>query len=375
MSMTMTCDENQLKQQEQTMQRVFNFSPGPATLPLEVLQKIQAELLDYNNTGMSVMELSHRGTDFMELAEKITQNFRDLMAIPANYQILFLHGGARSQFAMAPMNFAAQNNKTAYVQTGVWGQLAVKEASRYTDVQLVADAEPNGFKTIPEQNTWGDFSDAAYLYYVDNETVNGLEFPHVPDAGDVPLICDMSSNILSRPVDVSKFGAIIACAQKNLGIAGLTIAIVRDDLLERTPMEFTPSMFNYKKHADAKSMQNTCPTFPWYVTGLIIDWVKEQGGLAKMAEINTKKANTLYDFIDQSDYYNCKIDPKYRSRMNVVFNLPSEELDVRFIKEAADAGLKSLKGHRFVGGLRASIYNAMPQAGVDALVDFMKSFK
>lgn len=360
------------------MHRVFNFSAGPAMIPEEVMQKAQAEFMDWNEMGMSVMEISHRSKEFVALAEEITQDFRDILQIPDNYHILFLHGGARTQFAMIPMNLLdkLRFKKAAYIRTGIWSQLSLEEAQRYCEIDIIADSEANKYTTIPEFSEWKNVDPkSAYLYYVDNETVNGIEFADIPDSPDVPLVCDMSSNILSRPFDVSKFGIIFACAQKNLGMAGITAVIVRDDLLTREPLAQTPSMLRYRTHAEMHSMLNTSPTYPWYMLGLVLKWVKKQGGVGVLAERNQRKAEKLYQYIDQSDFYSNPIDPKYRSRMNVIFTTPSESLDQKFVEAANKAGLPGLKGHRFLGGLRASIYNAMPEAGVDALLALMHEFE
>lgn len=356
------------------MHRVHNFSAGPAVLPEEVLIQAQRELLDWNNCGASVMEISHRGKEFMALAEETFQDLRDLLNIPKNYHILFLQGGARSQFAMVPMNLIDSHDSAAYVQTGLWGQLAIAEAKLFTQVKIVADTELTKFRTIPPQDQWDSFENAAYLHYVDNETINGVEFPYIPNSGSVPLVADMSSSILSRPIDVSKFGLIYASAQKNMGPAGITLVIIRDDLLKRKALAQTPNMFRYQAHVEANSLYNTVPTFPWYVCSLVLKWLKKQGGLEVMAERNARKAAKLYEVIDHSNFYHNPVDRPYRSRMNVPFILPTPQLEEAFCKQAEKERFIGLKGHRYLGGLRASIYNAMPESGVDALIEFMKEF-
>jgi phosphoserine aminotransferase len=357
------------------MTRVYNFSPGPAMLPQEVMQQAQQEFLDWHGIGASVMEISHRGKYFSKIAEQTIADLRELLNIPENYHILFLPGGGRMQFCMAPMNFAFQNNKAAYLQTGVWSKIATMEAHRYAEVNLVSDTEDTKFTTIYEPETWQDFDDAAYLFYCDNETVNGVEFPYVPDNNEVPLICDMSSNLLSRPFDISQFGMVFACAQKNLGPSGITVAIVRDNLVKRKPHPATPSMMNYQNFVETNSMYNTPPTYPWYILGLVLQGIKKQGGVAKMADLCERKSQKLYDLINSSDFYLNHVDKNYRSRMNVVFNLADESLEEKFLTESEKAGLFALKGHRFVGGMRASLYLGMPEEGVDTLVEFMREFE
>ncbi len=356
------------------MDRIYNFSAGPAMIPTEVMRQAQADFLSWNGTGMSIMEVSHRGKTFKDIAAQSMQDLRDLLSIPDNYHVLFLQGGGRSQFSMVPMNLLDGATEAAYIRTGIWGNLALEEAKRYCQVNIVADSEPQGYTTIPDQAQWNDFKNAAYLHYCDNETIHGLEFSSVPDSKGIPLVSDMSSNILSRTIDISKFGLIYACAQKNIGPAGVTIVIVRDDLLKRTPIDNTPSMFRYKLHADNNSLYNTAPTYAWYMAGLVFKWIKEQGGVSVMEEHARIKSQKLYDFIDANDFYTTQIDPRYRSRMNVSCNLPSAELSAQFIKEAETAGMSGLKGHRLLGGIRASVYNAMPEAGVDTLIQFMDDF-
>ncbi len=356
------------------MARVFNFSAGPAALPEAVLKQAQEEMLDWRGSGMSVMEMSHRGKAFMSIAEQAEADLRELMAIPDNYKVLFLQGGASSQFAMVPMNLMADGDEADYFLTGAWSKKAIAEARRFGKVNVVADTSDSKFTTLPEPGSVRFSPDADYVHYTPNETIQGVEFNYIPDTGAVPLVADMSSTILSRPVDVSRFGIIYAGAQKNVGPAGLTIVIIRDDLIGGAG-ERVPAMFNYATHADAGSMYNTPPTYSWYLAGLVFAWLKEQGGLEKMAEVNQRKAAMLYDAIDASDFYDNPVEKPYRSWMNVPFTLADPELDGKFLEEAAAAGLATLKGHRSIGGMRASIYNAMPEEGVKALVDFMAEFE
>lgn len=356
------------------MSRVYNFSAGPAALPEAVLERAREEMLDWQGSGMSVMEMSHRGKAFMSIAEKAEADLRELMAIPADYSVLFLQGGASSQFAMVPINLLRGKNKADYINTGAWSKKAIAEAKRYCDVNVAATDEANNFTRVPAQSEWQLQGDAAYLHYTPNETIGGVEFPFVPDTGDVPLVADMSSSILSRPIDVSKYGLIYAGAQKNIGPAGLTVVIVRKDLIGQ-PLEGMPSMFDYAIHDKNGSMYNTPPTYGWYLAGLVFEWLKGLGGVAGMAEINQRKAAKLYAAIDGSDFYANPVEPACRSIMNVPFTLANAELDKTFLAEAEQAGLTTLKGHRSVGGMRASIYNAMPEAGIDALVSFMADFE
>ena len=355
------------------MSRVYNFSAGPAVLPEEVLKQAQEEMLDWQGTGMSVMEMSHRGKAYMSIAEKAEADLRDIMAIPDNYKVLFLQGGASSQFSMVPINLLNGNKKADYVLTGQWSQKAIAEARRYCDVNVVSSTEDSKFTTVADQSSWTTDENAAYLHYVANETIAGVEFPFVPET-KLPLVTDMSSNILSRTIDVSKFGVIYAGAQKNIGPAGITVVIVRDDLIGHA-MPNMPTMMDYQIHADNGSMYNTPPTFGWYLAGLVFQWVKDRGGLAAMEEINKRKAGKLYAAIDNSGFYSNPVDIPCRSWMNVPFILANAELDKPFLEQAEKAGLTTLKGHRSVGGMRASIYNAMPEAGVDALIDFMADFE
>jgi len=356
------------------MNRVFNFAAGPAMLPVEVLQRAQKELLNWNNTGMSVMELPHRGSYFKDIAAEAEADLREVLNVPDYFTVLFLAGGSRAEFAAVPLNFAHDYPCAAYISTGHWSNKAIDEAKIFTKVHLVADAKSSNYMTIPEPSSWDMPTDAAYLHYVDNETIHGIEFPFVPDSQGLPLIVDMSSNLLSRPVDFSKLDMLYACAQKNCGPAGITIVIVRSDLLERESSPHTPTVLNYAIQAKNNSMLNTPPTFPWYMAGLVFKWVKTQGGVEAMAVHNAGKAQKLYDFIDQSDFYHNPIDPIYRSRMDVRFNLKDETFNEQFIEGSAEAGLTNLKGHRTLGGMRAAIYNAMPEVGVDALIEFMDKF-
>jgi len=356
------------------MSRIYNFSAGPAMLPEAVLKQAQEELVDWQGSGMSVMEMSHRGKEFMSIAEAAEADLREIMGIPDNYKVLFLQGGASSQFAMVPLNLLRGGTKADYINTGSWSKKAIAEAKRYCNVNVAATSEAENFMTIPAFDTWQLADNAAYVHYTPNETIGGVEFHWIPEVGDTPLVADMSSTILSRPVDVSRYGVIYAGAQKNIGPAGLTVVIVREDLIGQTE-ERTPTMFDYKTHAESDSMYNTPPTYGWYLAGLVFKWIKDNGGLEAMAEINKRKADKLYGAIDGSDFYANPVDPQCRSWMNVPFTLANPELDATFLKEAAAQGLTTLKGHRSVGGMRASIYNAMPEAGVDALVDFMADFE
>jgi phosphoserine aminotransferase len=358
------------------MTRVFNFSAGPAVMPLEVLQQAKEEMLDWQGSGMSVMEMSHRGKEFMSIAAKVEADLRQLAGIPSNYKVLFLSGGASTQFTMVPMNLLRGRKCASYINTGEWSKKAIQEAGKYCTVNVAASAEDRNFTYVPAQDTWQLDPDAAYVHYTPNETIGGVEFNQIPDlvSGDsMPLVADMSSSILSRPLDVSRFGLIYAGAQKNLGPAGLVIVIVREDLLGHA-MPGTPTMFDYKIHADNDSMYNTPPAYAMYMTGLVLEWLKRQGGLAAMEKINIAKAKILYDLLDSSSFYQCPVARPDRSRMNVPFTLKDVALDAEFLKQAQARGLVQLKGHRSVGGMRASIYNAMPLEGVTALAEFMREF-
>jgi phosphoserine aminotransferase len=353
---------------------VFNFSAGPAVLPHEVLQQAKEELLDWHGSGMSVMEMSHRGKEYMSIQAEAEADLRELLAIPANYKVLFLQGGASQQFAMVPMNLLRGKASADYVNTGEWSKKAISEAKKFGAVNVVATGAENNFSSIPAFDTWKLSAAAAYLHYTPNETIGGVEFNWVPESGAVPLVADMSSNILSRPMDVSKYGLIYAGAQKNIGPAGLTIVIVRDDLIGQT-LAGTPTMLDYKTHADNDSMYNTPPTYGIYIAGLVFKMLKRKGGLAAMEQTNIAKANRVYAAIDASNgFYHCPVALADRSRMNIPFTLKDAALDGDFLKQADARGLLQLKGHRSVGGMRASIYNAMPPEGVQALVDFMNEF-
>ena len=357
------------------MSRIFNFSAGPATLPLAVLERAGEELTDWHGSGMSVMEMSHRGKEFMGIAAKAEADLRALMNIPDNYKVLFLQGGASTQFAMVPLNLMGRTGKADYFDTGAWSGKAIKEGARYGEANIVASSKEQNYSTVPDRSAWKLSADAAYVHYTPNETIGGLEFDTEPDVGDVPLVADMSSTILSRPIDVSQYGIIYAGAQKNIGPAGITIVIIRDDLIGHAG-DNVPAMLNYATHADAESMYNTPPTYGWYMAGLVFEWLLDNGGLAAMAKVNEAKAGRLYDYIDNSGgFYRNPVDTRYRSWMNVPFVMADPELDKAFLAGADAAGLLQLKGHRSVGGMRASIYNAMPEAGVDALIAYMREFQ
>jgi len=356
------------------MTRKYNFSAGPAMLPQEVLEQAQAEMLDWNGSGMSVMEMSHRGKEYMSIAAEAEADLREIMAIPDNYKVLFLQGGASSQFAAIPLNLLRGNDSADYVNTGAWSKKAIAEANRYCSVNVVSSSEDNNFSSISPFESWDINPDAAYLHYTPNETIGGLEFPWIPEVGDTPVIADMSSTILSRPLDVSKFGMIYAGAQKNIGPAGLTIVIIREDLIGDA-MDICPAMMNYETHTKADSMYNTPATYAWYFAGLVFKWIKKQGGLEGMGEINKRKADKLYAAIDNSDFYKNPVEKEFRSWMNIPFTLANSDLDGEFLEQAAARDLVTLKGHRSVGGMRASIYNAMPEAGIDALIEMMKDFE
>jgi phosphoserine aminotransferase len=355
------------------MERIYNFSAGPAVLPREVLEQAREELVNWRGCGMSVMEMSHRGKEYMGIQSQAEADLRELMNIPANYKVLFLQGGASSQFAMVPMNLLRGKTRADYLNTGEWSKKAIKEAKKYCTVNVVASSEDRNFSYAPTQDRWQLDPDAAYVHYTPNETIGGVEIFWTPDTGEVPLVADMSSTILSRPIDVSKYGVIYAGAQKNIGPAGVTVVIVREDLIGQT-LPGTPTMFDYKVHADNESMYNTPPTFAIYMAGLVFKWLKDKGGLAEMERINIAKAKRLYDYLDSTDFYLSPVAPENRSRMNVPFTLKDPALDEGFLKGAKAHGLLQLKGHRSVGGMRASIYNAMPIEGVEALVDYMKEF-
>ena len=342
-------------------------------LPLPVLEQARAELTDWQGSGMSVMEVSHRGAAFGRVAAEAEADLRELLAVPANYQVLFLQGGATLQFSALPLNLAAAGATVDYVNTGVWSGKAIADARRYAAVHVVADAAASGYAGVPPEALWTRNREAAYLHYCANETIGGVEFPFVPATGEVPLVADMSSTLLSRPLDVSRFGLIYAGAQKNMGPSGLTLVIVREDLLGRARAELPP-VLSYALQAKAGSMLNTPPTFAWYLAGLVFKWLQGEGGLAAVGERNRAKAELLYGYIDGSGYYSNRVAPSCRSWMNVPFWLPRAELEASFAAAAGERGLVGLEGHRSVGGLRASLYNAMPLQGVQALVGFMSEF-
>jgi len=360
------------------MIKIYNFSAGPAVLPASVLEKAQAEMLDWHGSGMSVMEMSHRGKDFTSILEKTEADLRTLLNIPSNYKVLFLQGGAIAENAIIPMNLL--NNKSAdYAVTGYWSKRSVSDARAYGKINVVASSEgvntiAGGFTHVPDFSSWQLNKDAAYVHICTNETINGLEFDGVPNTGDVPIVADMSSHILSRPVDVSQYGVIYGGAQKNIGPAGLCIVIVREDLLDiASPL--TPAVFNWKTQAENQSMINTPPTYSIYIAGLVFEWLLKQGGMQSIERKNIAKAQLLYDYVDSTDFYSNKIQHNNRSRMNIPFFLSDESLNTAFLKGAEEHRLLQLKGHRVVGGMRASIYNAMPIEGVAALVEYMQEFE
>lgn len=354
--------------------RAYNFCAGPAALPTAVLERAQAELLDWHGKGLSVMEMSHRSDEYVAIAEKAEQDLRDLLAIPSNYKVLFLQGGASQQFAQIPLNLLPEDGVADYVETGIWSKKAIEEARRFGTINVAASAKAYDYFAIPGQNDWQLSQNAAYLHYCSNETIGGLQFDWVPDLGDVPLVVDMSSDILSRPIDVSQFGMIYAGAQKNIGPSGLVVVIIREDLLGRA-RSICPTMLDYKVAADNGSMYNTPATFSWYLSGLIFEWVKEQGGVEEMERRNRAKQELLYGAIDASDFYTNPIAHNARSWMNVPFRLADEKLDKAFLAGAEARGLLNLKGHRSVGGMRASIYNAVGLDAVQALVAYMAEFE
>jgi phosphoserine aminotransferase len=353
--------------------RAFNFSAGPSALPTEVLLQAQQELLDWQGLGVSVMEISHRSEAFTQVARQAEADLRQLLAIPDHYAVLFLQGGASSQFAMVPLNLMA-TGQADYIDTGIWSQKAIKEALRFGQVKVAATSKDLNYSDIPPLDQWQLNPQADYVHYTPNETIGGLEFHWVPDTDEVPLVADMSSTLLSRPLDVSQFGLIYAGAQKNLGPAGVTLVIVKRDLLGRA-QSHTPSLYNYQILDQHHSMYNTPPTFVWYLTGLVLQWVQRQGGLAALASINERKARLLYDCIDQSDFYLNDVVPACRSWMNVSFHLADSTLDSLFLQQAQQANLLHLKGHRLQGGMRASLYNAVPESAVIALIKFMAEFE
>ncbi len=356
------------------MSRVYNFSAGPSMLPVEALEKAQREMVEYGAAGMSVMEMSHRSKDFEEIIQGAEALVRELMHVPDNYKVLFLQGGGSSQFTMVPMNLGAKNKKCDIVITGQWAKKAAQEAERYITVNKVASSADKTFSYIPKLDKSTFSKDADYFYICYNNTIYGTKFNELPDTGDVPLVADISSMVMSEEIDVSKFGLLFAGAQKNLGPAGVTLVIVREDLIGHQ-MESTPTMFNYQIHADNNSLYNTPPTYSIYVLKLVLEWIREKGGVAAIQKINEQKAKILYDFLDGSKLFKGTVAPEDRSLMNVPFVTGDAELDAKFVKEAKAAGFVNLKGHRTVGGMRASIYNAMPVEGVEKLVDFMRKFE
>jgi phosphoserine aminotransferase len=357
-----------------SVQRIYNFSAGPAVLPVEVLEEAQRDLLALPGVGMSVMEISHRSKPFDEIIQSAEADIRSLAGVPGNYKVLFLQGGASLQFSAVPLNLLGAGATADYIITGDWAKKALKEAKKVGATNVAASTEQGGFKRIPAQSELKLTSGAAYVHMTSNNTIHGTEYRYVPDTGDAPLVCDASSNIFSRPIDVSKFGLIYAGAQKNLGPSGVTLVIVREDLLERS-VDSLPSMLNYKTMAANGSLYNTPPVFGIYILGLVIKWLLANGGLQGIATVNDRKAKILYDELDRTDFWRPHADADSRSAMNVTFRLPSEDLEKKFVKEATAAGFDGLKGHRSVGGLRASIYNAFPEAGVSALVEFMREFE
>jgi len=354
--------------------RAINFSAGPAVLPEPVLRQAAEEMLDWHGSGMSVMEMSHRGKEFIAIHAEAEADLRALLAVPANYKVLFLQGGAIAENAIVPMNLLRGRSTADYVNTGEWSKKSIKEAKKYCTVNIAASGEDRGFTYIPPRETWKLGKDAAYVHICSNETIGGIEYHWTPDTGEVPLVADMSSHILSRPVEVAKYGLIYAGAQKNIGPAGLTIVIVRDDLIGKA-LPITPSAFDYKQQADADSMLNTPPTYAVYIAGLVFKWLKQEGGLAEMEKRNVAKAKLLYDYLDQSRFFVSPVEKRDRSRMNIPFKLKNEALDEAFLKGAKERGMVQLKGHRSVGGMRASIYNAMPIEGVKALIEYMRGFE
>lgn len=354
--------------------QVYNFGAGPAMLPKAVMEQAQAELLDWQGSGISVIEMSHRSKEFASIVEESEADLRELLQMPDNYKILFIQGGATSQFAMVPVNLTKETDVADYVLTGSWSQKAIKDAERHCQVNVVASSKEDNFRSIPTRESWNLSDKPAYLYYTSNETIGGVEFQQVPDVGDIPLVSDMTSNFLSRAIDVSRFGVIYAGAQKNFGPSGLVIAIVREDLIGHV-REGMPTLYDYAVYAKDNSLYNTPPTFSWYMAGLVFKWMKQQGGLAAMEENAILRSTKLYQAIDDSDFYSNPIATEFRSRMNVPFILADNALDKTFLSEAEENGFIALKGHRSVGGMRASIYNGMTIDGIDALIAFMQDFE
>ncbi len=356
-----------------TEKTVYNFGAGPAMMPGAVMQQVQAELLDWNGTGISVIEMSHRSKEFLSIAEQAEADLRDILGIPEHYRVLYVQGGATTMMSMVPLNLLANGETADYVLTGSWSAKACKEAGRLANIHIAASSEADRYFTIPDQKEWQLTGQAAYLYYTDNETIAGVEFADVPDIGGIPLVCDMTSNFLSRPFDVSKYGIVFASAQKNFGPAGLACVIIHEDLIGRAG-EKTPFLYDFKTYAENDSMFNTPPTFNWYMAGLIYKWVRQQGGLEAMDRNARERSDRLYAVIDASDFYSNPINRQYRSRMNVPFILADDGLNSLFLAEARNNNLLELKGHRSVGGMRASLYNGMTIEGIETLIDFMQDF-
>jgi phosphoserine aminotransferase len=354
--------------------RVYNFGAGPAMLPEAILKEAQEEFLDWKGLGVSILEVGHRSSEFLALLSHAEHTLRELLFIPKNYQILFMGGAARTQFAMIPMNLLYPEEQAGYLVTGVWSHMAFSEAQHLKNAYCVASDEKNAYKTIPDRKNWEIKENTFYLYYTSNETVNGIRFPYVPKVKGTNLVVDMTSSLLSEPIDISDYGMVFAGAQKNIANAGLTIVIIRDDLLEKIPNPNVPTMLNYKIQAEHQSLYATLPVFNCYLAAKMFEWVKAQGGVDEVYRINCQKAAKLYQYLDSTDFYTTNIDREVRSIVNVCFSLMNDKLEVEFLRLAQQRGLYALKGHRFVGGLRASLYNAMPMAGVDALIDFMSEF-
>ncbi len=356
------------------MERVYNFSAGPSMMPLEVLEKAASEMTNYGEAGMSVMEMSHRSKDFDKIIKDAEALFRELMNIPDNYKVLFLQGGGTTQFSMVALNLLRKSKKADYIVTGQWAKKAMQEAKKFGDIKVVATSEPDVYTYIPKVKREDFREDADYVYICMNNTIYGTRYPYIPDTGDIPLVADMSSNILSQEYDISKFGLIFAGAQKNIGPAGLVVVAIREDLIGFAP-ENCPVLLDYKTQAEKDSLYNTPPTYSIYFAKLVFEWVKSKGGVKAMQEINERKAAKLYDAIDKSELFKCPVNKEDRSLMNVVFVTGDDALDKKFVAEAKEAGLVNLGGHRTVGGMRASIYNAMPEEGVDKLIAFMEKFE
>lgn len=354
--------------------RIYNFGAGPAMLPESILKEAQGELLNWHHLGMSVLEIGHRTPQFVNLLEQAEYSLRSLLTIPDNYHVLFLGGAARTQFSMIPMNLLHPKEQAGYLVTGIWSQMALQEAQLLKNAYCVVSEEQNQFRTVPDAKSWEIQKNSQYLYYTPNETVNGTRFPYVPKTGEVPLIADMTSCLLSEPLDIKQYGLIFAGAQKNIANAGLTIVIIRNDLLDRAPTPVVPTMLHYKTHAEHHSLYSTPPVFNCYLAAKMFEWIKDQGGVDTLFRQNCLKAAKLYQYLDSTDFYITPVDKEARSIMNICFSLNNAALESRFLELAEQRGLCALKGHRFVGGLRASLYNAMPMSGVDALVNFMSEF-